>query len=435
MKTCSSLILFLFFFIQLSDAQLYFPPTDSDEWDTISPISLGYCDEAIDSLYQFLDEGNTKAFILIKDGRIVLEQYFNDHKQSDNWYWASAGKSLTAVLVGIAQQEGDLSVDDISSQYLGEGWTSLTSEQERNITIKNQLSMTSGLDDSVTQSDCTDPSCLIYKADAGTRWAYHNGPYTILDQVIESASGQGLNAYVREKINIPIGMNGAYLPLGDNNVFFSTARSMARFGLLMLNKGEWDGNQILSDSDYYNDMISPSQDLNKSYGYLWWINGQESYRLPALQFDFQGSLFPNAPDDMFSALGRDGQYINVVPSQNMVWIRMGESPDNLLVPASANQEIWNLINKLNCDTVSNIHDDNSHDMIIDIHPNPVTHTLHIKVNEDMLSSKNYSIYSLTGKSFQSGRLHNQVNEIPIIDLPAGVYALRIDDMVLKFIKE
>ena len=148
---------------------LYFPPLTGDAWETMSPSELGWCDERIDSMYEMLAENNTKAFIILKDGKIVLEKYFGTFVQDSAWYWASAGKSLTACLVGIAQQEGHLSLSDTTSTYLGEGWTACTPEQEEKITIWNQLTMTSGLDDKVPESHCTLDTCMIYKADAGTR--------------------------------------------------------------------------------------------------------------------------------------------------------------------------------------------------------------------------------------------------------------------------
>jgi CubicO group peptidase (beta-lactamase class C family) len=111
--------------------------------------------------------------------------------------------------------------------------------------------MTSGLDDGVPDHFCTLDTCLIYKADAGTRWAYHNGPYTLLDEVVEQATGQTLNAYTTQKLKNPTGMTGAFVPVGYNNVYFSNARSMARFGLLMLNQGNWNGNPIMTDQAYF----------------------------------------------------------------------------------------------------------------------------------------------------------------------------------------
>ena len=158
---------------------IYFPPLIGNTWDTISPQALGYCQPKIDSLYNFLEQNNSKAFILLKDGKIVLEKYFGTHTATSPWQWASAGKTITAFMTGIAQQEGFLSITDTTSSYLGQGWTNSTPQQEELITIWNQLTMTSGLDDGVPDNSCTLDTCLNYLADPGTRWAYHNGPYTL----------------------------------------------------------------------------------------------------------------------------------------------------------------------------------------------------------------------------------------------------------------
>jgi CubicO group peptidase (beta-lactamase class C family) len=151
------------------------------------------------------------------------------------WYWASAGKTLTATLTGIAQQEGYLQIEKPSLNYLGVGWSSLTPAQENQITVRHHLTMTTGLDDGVADPFCTDKSCLIYKAPAGTRWAYHNAPYTILDRIIAGATRQNFDSYFNSRIRDKIGMDGLWLKVDFNNVYYSTARAMARFGLLALN--------------------------------------------------------------------------------------------------------------------------------------------------------------------------------------------------------
>jgi len=326
---------------------LYFPPTVGNTWDTISPLSLGWCPDKIDTLLNYLEDRNSKAFILLKDGKIVIEKYFGTFTQDSVWYWASAGKTITSFMTGIAQQENYLSINDTTSDYLGQGWTSCTTAQEEKITVKHQLSMTSGLDDS-GDPHCTLNTCLNYLTDAGTRWAYHNAPYTLLDGVIENATGQTLNAYTTQKLKIPTGMTGNFYPSGYNNVFVSKPRSMARFGLLILNNGNWNGNQVMTDATYFNEMVNTSQALNESYGYLWWLNGKSSYRLPGLQFEFQGSLNPNAPDDMFAAMGKNGQFLNVVPSMNLVFIRMGNAPSDDEVPFTINDTIWQKLNDVMC---------------------------------------------------------------------------------------
>lgn len=378
--------------LSASSQSLYFPPVAGNTWDTISPAVLGWCEDRITPMLDYLESKNTKAFIVLKDGKIVIEKYFGTFTQDSVWYWASAGKTLTAFAVGMAQQEGHLSITDTSSEYLG-SWTSCPPAKEDLITIRHQLTMTTGLDDQVADPYCTLQSCLQYKADAGTRWAYHNGPYTMLDKVIQQATGQTLNVYFTQKVKNPTGMSGAFFPSGYNNVFVSTPRSMARFGLLMLNKGNWNGTQILTDTSYFKQMVNTSQTLNPSYGYLWWLNGKTSFMVPGLQTVFNGPLSPHAPDDMYAALGKNGQFINVVPSMNLVFIRMGDAPENNEVPFTFNDSIWQKLNDVIC-TTTGVADANKESVQAEIYPNPALDVFTVKY---ALHSFTVSMYDITGK--------------------------------------
>ncbi|MGX1930894.1 serine hydrolase domain-containing protein [Flagellimonas sp. 2504JD4-2] len=327
-----------------NELELYFPPIQSAEWASVSPTELGWNTDNEQALFDLLEEKGTKAFIILKEGRIAVEWYFGDHTQNTSWYWASAGKTLTAFTVGIAQEQGLLSINDKTSDYLGEGWTSATSEQESLITVRNQLTMTSGLND--LRFDCVTSDCLEYVAGAGTRWAYHNGPYTLLQKVVANASNTDWPDYFNDNLRDKIGMDGFWFSTnGLNNVFFSSARSMARFGLVNLNNGIWNGEVILGDSNYIDGMKNTSQDLNKSYGYLWWLNGKSGYRAPVLQIEFQGELIPNAPADMYAGLGKDDQKLYLVPSMDLVIVRLGEDAgENLLGPSSFDNTLWEKIN-------------------------------------------------------------------------------------------
>ena len=340
------------FFSTTSYTQSYFPPISGNSWDTLSPSNLNWCQENIDTLINFLEMTNTKSFIILKDGKIVLENYLNGHSDTTYWYWASAAKSLMAVIVGKAQEEGYLNIEDSTSTYIGSGWTSCSSSQERDIKIKHQLMMTTGINDIGVDLDCIDDTCLFFLDTPNNRWAYHNAPYLLLRDVVESATGQGINMYINQKLNTQIGMFG-FFGVNNTNLFYSNTRSMARFGLLVLNQGKWNGSSILNDSIYFNQMINTSQPLNESYGYLWWLNGKNSHMQPRIQFTFNGSLNSNAPTDMISALGKNGQIINIVPSKNMVIVRMGNDPDtNSFISATYNNQLWDYINKLECSSTN-----------------------------------------------------------------------------------
>jgi CubicO group peptidase (beta-lactamase class C family) len=329
--------------------QMYFPPANNvGAWEQTNPDSLGWCTQNLDTLFNYLQATNTKAFLILKDGKIVVERYFGTFRQDSAWQWASAGKTITAFCVGLAQQENRLRISDSSSRFLGRGWTSCTPAQERAITIRHQLTMTTGLDDRVPDDFCTLPSCLRYLAPPNTRWAYHNAPYTMLDGVIEGASGQTLNQFFTQRVKNITGMTGLFFPIGYNNIYISTARSMARFGILMQAGGRWNNTQIMTDTGYFNSLTRPSNTINKSYGYLWWLNGQESYRVPQSQLEFRGSYAPDAPADMVAAIGKDGQILSLVPSQKLIVVRMGEDDGNSLVPFTYVNELWKRVNLVVC---------------------------------------------------------------------------------------
>lgn len=404
-------------------AQLYYPPITGATWETINPTSLGWCDDKIDSLYNFLEENNSKAFIILKDGKIVLEKYYGSFNQDSAWYWASAGKSLTSFLVGIAQKENLLNINDTVSKFLGNNWTSLSAEKERKIKVVHQLSMNSGLKDNVTNPDCTLPSCLIYEADAGDRWAYHNAPYHLIHDVIDSASGLNINQFTNQKLAIQTGIFG----LWNDHVFYSKPRVMARFGLLMLGKGNWNNNPIISDTNYFHSMIHSSQTINNAYGYLWWLNGQQSYMLPSVQFQFQGSLCPNAPDDMYAALGKNDQKIYVVPSQNMVVIRMGNKAAEIAPALSEfDNVLWEKINELDCTTSIKTENINQND--VKIYPNPSSNYFNIESKEKINWIK---IYDLNGKIVHQT---SNTNNVEVNNLSQGLYVVELISDVNKSIK-
>lgn len=320
---------------------MYFPPNNADTWETKTPASLGWNESQVQPLLTYLEEKHSRSFIILVNGRIVMENYFNGHSATTPWYWASAGKTLTATVTGISQQEGILNINNKVSDYLGTGWTSAPLAKENLITNRHLLTMTSGLNDAL--GDDVSPANLQYVADAGTRWAYHN-VYVKLQDVVVQASGQTWPNYFNTRLRDKLGMTGTWLQSGEDlSVYWSTTRSMARFGLMILNKGKWHNNQIVNEA-YVSQMTNTSQDINKAYGYLWWLNGKQTYRLPQSQLQFNGSIIPTGPTYMFMALGKNDQKIYVIPSKNMVIIRMGDAADGVNLALSDFDEVlWEKI--------------------------------------------------------------------------------------------
>jgi CubicO group peptidase (beta-lactamase class C family) len=432
MRSLFLIAFFSFSSIATFAQNLYFPPLTGNTWDTIAPTQLGWCPTKIDTLLNFLEDENTKAFIVLQDGKIVIEQYFDNFNQNSSWYWASAGKSLTAFLTGLAQEQGYLNINDTTSTYLGQGWTSCTAAEEEKITVLNQLTMTSGLDDGWGgDSDCTDDTCLFYEADAGTRWAYHNAPYTLIEEVVANAVGSTYNQWTNNTIEAQTGMSGIWIKLGYNNVYWSKPRDMARFGLVMLNNGVWDTDTVMHDQSYLNDMIVTSQNLNNSYGYLWWLNSGPDYMVPGLQWVFNGNITANAPNDMYAAMGKNGQLLNVVPSKNLIVVRMGDNPNNSLVPVSFQNDMWEKLNDVMCFTSVSELESNS----IHISPNPAQNFTQINSNKNFINSE-FRIYDVLGNQLVKGIISSANQKVNIESLPTGVYMLQMDDMnkAIRFLK-
>lgn len=420
------LILISAFFIAMAglsaqSSGLYFPPLTGSAWQTTAPSSLGFCPERIDSLYAYLESRNSKSFILLKDGKIVLEKYFGTFTQDSAWYWASAGKSLTAFLIGQAQDEGLIDIGDKSSDYLGTGWTSAPPDKEALITVWHQLTMSSGLNDAVPDDNCELPSCLTYKADAGTRWAYHNAPYRLLHQVIEEASDLTINQFTKTRLFDHTGMKGLWF----DHIMYSKARDMARFGLLMQAGGVWDSDTLLHDQAYLQAMTKPSQTLNKSYGYLWWLAGQESYMLPGLQLVIPGQAIPNAPDDMYAALGKNDQKIHVAPSLGWVVVRQGNpagytGPGGGNVPVVFDNIMWDYLNQLVCAPVST---GDLTENPVRVWPNPAAEAWQIEAPEpvdqvEVIDIQGKTLRMITGNNAPSFRLD-------ATGLPPGMLVLKI----------
>ncbi len=280
--------------------------------------------------------------MILVNGRIVMEEYFNGHTPTTTWQWNSAGKTLVSTTTLITQQEGLLEINNKVSDYLGTGWTSEPTEKENLITVKHLLSMTSGIND---ESNLVIKSNLTYLADAGTRWSYHN-VFQVLMDVIADAGNQDFETYFNNKLKAKIGMDGFWENGLIFKIYHSNTRSMARFGLLALNKGKWKNEQILNESEFIAS-ISTSQSINPSYGFFWWLNGKTSFMIPGSQTVYQGPLVPDAPADMFAAMGAEDQRIYVIPGKNMVVVRMGDAsdPQNPTFALSGfDNELWGKIN-------------------------------------------------------------------------------------------
>lgn len=316
-------------------------PVPGAEWDTADPASLGFDPAALDALSAAAEAGGSNCLVVVRDGKIVEEDYYAGTTAESVQEVFSATKSYTSTLVGIAQDEGLLDIDDPASDYIDE-WKGTPSES---VTIRNLLSNDSGrfyeyetdyFKMAAAAPDKTQFAIDLTQADPpGTVWEYNNSAIQTLDRVLTKATGMSPTDYAQEKLLGPIGMADSTMtkdPAGNTRTFMglqSTCRDMARFGVLMLNKGNWDGEQVVSDTWVDAATGHASQELNGSYGFLWWLNregvqeGSDQATAGAGGSAARaGQMVPGAPDDIYWALGAKGQYLAIHPSSGIVAVRL-----------------------------------------------------------------------------------------------------------------
>jgi CubicO group peptidase (beta-lactamase class C family) len=317
----------------------YFPPTTGAPWDTIAGARLGYDTAALTAALDWVGTQRSTAVLVLWRGRIVAERYWNGWTPTKDSIIASAGKSVLSAITGELARSGRLSLDSTAARYLGTGWSRSPGTESR-ITVRHLLGMMSGLNDS-----------LRTVVQPGTRFYYNNPAYYQLFGVVQAVSRESINALSRRVLFDRIGMSGStWLPNVDTGelgwVLSSTARDMARFGLLSLNRGRWNGVTVLADSAWFAASWRATPPDNAGYGLLWWLNGSSSYRTPGpyLLPSQSGPLIPSAPADLVAALGKGDKKIYVVPSLELVVVRHGEEADasgsNPLAVSAFDEQWW-----------------------------------------------------------------------------------------------
>lgn len=407
----------------------YYPPVPvgSGAWETVNPSDIGWCTDKLDELYIDLETNGTEAFIILKDGRIAVERYFGPGAAGTNYFWNQAGHPLVAFIAGMSRELRGLDITRPTSNFIGT-WTSAPSAKESLITVADQLSMTTGLDN--TNLNCRTPDCLTYVADAGTRWALHNGPFELVDEVIEETfgPGQGLNFQVGARLLPAMGIVPQFFP---GNGFFGKAREAARVGLVLLAEGKWETTDIVADKDYIKEMMSSSSTSNPSYGYGTWINGQSSYQTPDSGGSQNGSFNPNAPADMVSGIGFQGAFIDIIPSRKLVVVRFGSSVNVQQIPLDLHRDMWSKLSEVLCNPVDV--DEPTIDENLAF-PNPFNKVIQIPNSTIENSVK---LMDLSGRVVLSD---NNVTELQTGHLPKGIYLLEVTDadsnrLIKKMIKQ
>ena len=323
----------------------YFPSYDGLYWETSTPAEHQYCPTKIHDLFDYLEEKNTKSFILLIDGKIVIEKYFDNFSKKSSHEWGDAGAPLIAYLMGVAENKNLLSLEDEVLPYINQKKIKFQAEDYlKTLKIKHLLSMTSG----IKKVNDREKETYLMEAEAGKEWIYHKENLELAIHVLEQASGQSINRFLFDHLRAEIGLSGSFVKRGSSTVYTGSSRAMARFGLLLFHQGKWKNKNSALGESYLQKMLSPSQTLNPSYGFFSWLSNEEGYKSPINSNLNQGYFNPNAPQDLIAGFGANGQMINIAPSKKIVWACFTEDLKNQPYNFSLNNEIWDKINQLSC---------------------------------------------------------------------------------------
>ena len=297
-----------------------------------------------------LESTGSTCVAVVRDGELVHEAYWGGGSPEAKRATYSITKSLTAILVGIAADDGDLALDDAVADHVP-SWRGTAS---RDVTIRDVLANTSGRH----TDDATDDRLISQSADAsafavdlgqdaapGDTWEYNNSAIQVLETVLEKATGQEVVDFATKRLLEPLDMRHttwARDRAGNATTYsgvYSSCPDLARVGLLMMRGGDWDGRRIVSQELVAEATGRPSSRLNAAYGLLWWVNGEgrvvEVLRQAGYSQDkpsYDGRIAPGVPADAFWAYGYGDEYVAVVPSEGVVAVRLGgrpETPDQL----------------------------------------------------------------------------------------------------------
>ncbi len=297
-------------------------PWPTLDWAFSSPQARGMDDAELESAFAYAQDHRSKALIVTRNGFIVKEWYAYPWDRHSTGSGYSVAKSFTSCLVGMLIDEGKIAgLDQRASNFIPQWQSSAHSA----ITIRQLLSMTSGLY-CTTTSDYLDllsaPNQTLFavnlplEAQPGQHWEYNNAAVQVLSEVILKASGRQAKEYARERLWSVIGMWNADWQTDDvgNTLTYqsvvASAREFAKFGYLFLRRGRWISRQVVS-STWVDQSTRPSQNLNRRYGFLWWTNAD-------------GDFWGDVPSDGYAAIGAFNQRVYVVPSLDLVVVRLGE---------------------------------------------------------------------------------------------------------------
>ncbi|MEO9872139.1 serine hydrolase domain-containing protein [Ekhidna sp.] len=304
-----------------------------DAWLTTSLHSLNVDTSRIYQLFtQVLNNKNElHSVLLVKNGRLIIEEYFNNYSVNKQHDLRSTTKSIRSILMGIAIDEGFIvSIEDPISKYLKSHSVSKNQDsRKKEISIKHLLTMSTGLDCNDWDKKSAGQEDKVYKKkdwiqytldlpminDPGTVSTYCSMGVLLIAEIISQASGLAIDEFAEKYLFNPLGITNVswghtsskeVIPSGKR--IYMTSRDMAKIGQLVLNKGKWDNTQVVS-SKWIEESTTPKTKITGiDYGYLWWN----------IPFKAKEQVVLSK-----TATGNGGQYIMILPELDMVAVFTG----------------------------------------------------------------------------------------------------------------
>ncbi|MCJ7681430.1 MAG: beta-lactamase family protein, partial [Candidatus Aminicenantes bacterium] len=310
------------------------PNASSFEWKTCSPSEQGLDADTLTELVDLIREGKRypriHSLLVVRHGCLVVEEYFNNWKADRQHMLQSVTKSFTSALIGIAIARGEIkSVDEKILDFFPD-MDNIANMDERKASIRIQdiLTMRSGVD--YHESGPDSPHFQLNRLptgwdkfyldrpmarEPGKGFSYDSGGVILLSAILKNRTGKHADVYAEESLFKSLGIEKySWLKNQEGHAHAGgglvlSTRDMARFGLLYLNNGKWEGEQVVPEEwvresfKMHHNFGDPSQDT-VGYGYLWWIQRP----------DPQG----NGEQYIYAARGAFGQYIFIVPEHDIV---------------------------------------------------------------------------------------------------------------------
>lgn len=330
-----SLILFVNIVLLAQNEYQYSPPELLDDgWETADLRAQQIDTSRIYQLFNQLLHGGHKlhSVLLATDGRLIIEEYFDDQTVNTRHDLRSATKSITSILMGIAIEEGFIEdIDDPFSKYIQDPTVKKNPDGRKdNITLRHLLSMSSGLDCNDWDTDSKGQEDKVYRKDdwlqyfldlplinePGTVSSYCTMGQVLATEVISRASGMTIDAFAAQYLFNPLNITNVswghtskekgILPSAKR--LYMTSRDMAKIGQLVLNKGKWNEKQLVSE-EWLKESTSEKTTINgRGYGFLWW-------KIP---FQLEEKIVTS-----IAATGNGGQYILIIPEMELVAVFTG----------------------------------------------------------------------------------------------------------------